>query len=400
MPETPATPASIQSLASQHVCHAEQATLRDPRCGLESRALQVIGLVGGGTMGSGIAVACLLSDCKVVMVVRSAAACDLARSRIESILQNSLQRGLINAERHAMLLAACTVTANPAELAAAHLVIESVSEDMETKKQVFSMLDDVTAAETVLASNTSYLDINEIAREVSDPTRVIGMHFFSPAYIMKLLEIIVPDHVADDVVATAATLGSKLGKRCVLAGVGDGFIGNRILAAYRQQADYLLENGAMPQDIDQAMLDFGFPMGLYAMQDLAGLDIGWARRKNLLAAGALAERYTEIADTLCKMQRYGRKTGAGYYRYVDGRAQVDETVEALIVARRQREGVSAQTFSAQEIMRRILTSMQTEAQAVLAEGVAASADDIDVVMVNGYGFPRWRGGPMYMLRDN
>lgn len=387
-------------MAQQHLSLAEQATLRDPRCRLDSRPLQVIGVVGGGTMGSGIAAACLLADYQVVVATRSDTARDAARVRIESILHNSLQRGLIDTGRHAGLLNACTVTCDSRYLARTHLVIEAVIEDMETKKTVFSMLDELTPASTVLASNTSFLDIQEIASVVSDPGRVIGLHFFSPAYAMKLLEIVVPDGVADDVVASAAALGSKLGKKSVLAGNGGGFIGNRILAAYRQQADCLVEQGAMPQQVDQAMRDFGFAMGLYEMQDLAGLDIGYARRLHLKATRAPAEDFTEIADQLCEMKRYGRKTGAGYYRYVDGKAQIDQVVEALIRAVRQRKRIRAKTYAGSQIMASILTRMQQEAEAVLADGIASSADDIDVVMVNGYGFPRLRGGPMYMLQNN
>ncbi len=400
MPATPDNPSSPESQALQYILRAERSTLRDARCKAAPRPVYLIGIVGGGAMGAGIAACCVLSGFKVVVAVRNAAGQKAARNRIETILHDSLQRGLITVQQQAEFLQACKVTCNSADLANSDLVIETVIEDMQTKKNVFAMLDEQTPPETVLASNTSYLDINELARSVRDARRVIGMHFFAPAYKMKLLEIVVPDAVADDVIATAAALGRQLGKTSVLAGVCNGFIANRILAAYRQQADWLVETGAMPQDIDNAMLDFGFPMGLYAMQDLGGLDIGWLRRRDLAATGGPAERCTEVADALCELQRYGRKTGAGYYRYIGGKPQVDEVVEALIVTQRQRKRIQTRSWSGQEIMQRLLDSMQQEATLILAQGMSYSADDIDVVMVNGFGFPRERGGPMYMLENS
>jgi 3-hydroxyacyl-CoA dehydrogenase len=232
-----------------------------------------------------------------------------------------------------------------------------------------------------------------------DPSRAIGLHFFSPAHIMKLLEIVLPDSVADDVVSTAVKLSKKLGKIGVFSGVCDGFIGNRIMSAYRTEADRLLIDGADPEQVDAAMRDYGFPIGVFEMQDLAGLDIAWAMRKRRLAEGKLSQGYIRIADRLCELGRFGRKSGAGWYDYDGTKALPSGAVTAIVAEERQAMGKTAVVFSNEEVMSRILGAMHLEAQAVLAEGIARSAQDIDVVMVNGYSFPRWKGGPMFAAQD-
>jgi len=252
----------------------------------------------------------------------------------------------------------------------------------------------------VLATNTSYLDIAEIAESVADPSRVLGLHFFSPAYIMKLLEIVHPPKVADDVLATGFALAKRLGKIAVPAGICDGFIGNRIMSAYRRECDYMLEDGALPQDVDAAMRDFGFAMGIFAMQDMAGLDIAWAMRKRQAATRPADMRYVDIPDQLCELGRFGRKTGAGWYDYTsDPKGAPDPLVEGIITKASADKGITRVPLSADEIMGRIIGVMQSEGRKILAEGIAQSPEAIDVVMVNGYGFPRWRGGPMFMAGD-
>ncbi|MGB3409474.1 MAG: 3-hydroxyacyl-CoA dehydrogenase NAD-binding domain-containing protein, partial [Jannaschia sp.] len=281
-------------------------------------------------------------------------------------------------------------------LADVDLVIEAVFEEMSVKRDVFAELDRHTRADAVLATNTSYLDIDAIAATVSDPSRVIGLHFFSPAHIMKLLEIVTPAAVADDVVATGAALGKRLRKTAVLAGVCDGFIGNRIMSAYRREAEYLVEDGAEPEQVDAAMRDFGFAMGIFEVQDMAGLDIAWAMRKRRAATRDPSERYVTIADRLCEAGRLGRKTGAGWYAYDGGKPVPDPAVAVIIADARADAGIVSRAFTDARIMDRIMGAMTTEAQAVLAEGIARQASDIDVTMVAGYGFPRWRGGPMFL----
>ncbi|MBO6636692.1 MAG: enoyl-CoA hydratase/isomerase family protein [Roseitalea sp.] len=388
--------ASDQSAALRHIFMAERATLSDPRCKGTPRPFDTVGVVGGGTMGAGIAAACLLSGLTVLLVERDGEAARAAHERVSSILDQSAKRGIIDETARADIGARFSAHDGYAPLSRADLVIEAIFEEMDVKKAVFATLDAATRADAILATNTSYLDVDAIASTVADPSRVIGLHFFSPAHIMKLLEIVVPERVADDVVATAAAFAKRLRKTAVLSGVCDGFIANRIMSAYRREADYLIEDGALPADVDRAMRDFGFPIGVFEMQDLAGLDIAWAMRKRRAATRDPNERYVAIADRLCAQDRFGRKTGAGWYRYEDGKPIADAEVTALIEAERARKGIEPASLTDEAIMDRILAAMQTEAQAVLDEGIASKPGDIDVVMTSGYGFPRWRGGPMFM----
>ena len=389
---------SAQSKALRHVFFAERGTLSEARCKGEARTLSHIGVVGGGTMGTGIAVACLLAGYTVALIERDAESAQKACDQVSTLLNQSWQRGIITTEKHAQYKENFLVSQDYGALADTDLVIEAVFEDMETKKAVFAKLEKVTPVRTILATNTSYLDVNEIASHLAEPSRVIGLHFFSPAHIMKLLEIILPDYVADDVVATAAVFARRLRKIAVLSGVCDGFIGNRIMSAYRREAEYLLEDGAYPADIDRAMHDFGFPIGIFQMQDLAGLDISWAMRKRRAASRDPNERYVAIADRLCEAGYFGRKTNKGWYLYKDGILQ-GENPEAtgFIDNERTKKNIQTQEFSDKDIMQRILAALQNEAEKVLSEGIARSAADIDVVMINAYGFPRWTGGPMFMI---
>lgn len=389
-----------QSAALRHIFFAERAVGRSARTkGVTPRALNQIGVIGGGTMGAGIAAACLLAGLKVTMIERDAGAAQAGHDRVAEILGNSLKRGLISEDKHTRLMGNFLSADSYDALSEADLVIEAVFEDMGVKREVFAKLDEVTRPDAVLASNTSYLDVNEIAASVRDPSRVLGLHFFSPAHIMKLLEIVVPEGVADDVLATGIAFGKQLKKISVLAGVCDGFIANRIMSAYRRECEYMLEDGALPHQIDAAMEDFGFPMGIYRMQDLAGLDIAWAMRKRQAATRDPAQRYVDIADKLCEAGRIGQKAGRGWYIYEDGKPVQDTEVEELIVAESARKGISRQNFDAAQIMVRILGCMQREGRAILDEGIAASPEDVDVVMINAFGFPRWHGGPMFMAHD-
>ena len=357
-----------------------------------------VGVIGGGTMGAGIAAAVLLSGRSVVMIERDAAALGRGLDTVRGHLAGALKRGKLDAAGHAASMDRLSGATDYAVLGAADLVIEAVFEDMGVKRAVFAELDRATRSEAILASNTSYLDVNEIAGAVADPGRVVGLHFFSPAHVMKLVEVIRTEAVRPEVLATALGFARDLGKIPVPAGVCDGFIGNRIMSVYRREADYMLEDGALPQEVDAAMVAFGFPMGVFAMQDLAGLDIAWAMRKRRAASRPASERYVAIADKLCEMGRLGRKTGAGWYDYVEGTATPSPVVEAIILGESARRGIARRAIPAGEIMARILAVMQAEGQAILAEGIAASPEAIDVVMANGYGFPKAKGGPMWMLQ--
>ncbi|MEO0991033.1 MAG: 3-hydroxyacyl-CoA dehydrogenase family protein, partial [Pseudomonadota bacterium] len=241
----------------------------------------------------------------------------------------------------------------------------------------------------------------DIAAATANPARVIGLHFFSPAHIMKLLEIVVPDSADDTTLATAVAVAKKLRKVPVIAGVCDGFIANRIMSAYRREAEYMIEDGAMPWDVDAAMVDFGLPMGVFQMGDLAGLDISWAMRKRQAAMRDPNLRYVDVGDRLCEMGRFGRKTGRGYYNYdASGKGAPAPEVEALILAESARKGILRRSMTSADVMARILAAMQAEGRKILEEGIARSADDIDVVMVNAYGFPRWKGGPMFLSEND
>ncbi|MGB7336852.1 MAG: 3-hydroxyacyl-CoA dehydrogenase NAD-binding domain-containing protein [Salaquimonas sp.] len=390
---------SQQSNALRHIFFAERATLSDPRTKAEKFPIDQIGVIGGGTMGAGIAAACLLAGLHVTMIEAKEEAAELGKSRVLTILTDSSNRGLISNDKLLTLEASFEVSTDYQSLSKTDLVIEAVFEDMAVKKSVFEQLDRNVSQNAILATNTSYLDVNEISRYVSNPSRVIGLHFFSPAHIMKLLEIVVPDSVSAEVIATVAGFSKRLKKIAVLSGVCDGFIGNRIMSAYRKEADFLIEDGAYPHDVDKAMREFGFPMGIFEMQDLAGLDISWAMRKRKALTRDPEERYVEIADRLCEQGRLGRKTGKGWYIYDSGKPEIDPEVTGLIDSERTRKNIKLTTLSAHDIMHRILSSMQSEAERVLAEGIALKDDDIDVVMTSGYGFPRWRGGPMFMKNN-
>ena len=276
------------------------------------------------------------------------------------------------------------------------LAIEAVFEDMAVKHEVFAKLDATCKPGCVLATNTSYLDVNEIAAATSRPEDVIGLHFFSPAHVMKLLEVVVADKPAPDVVATGFALGKMLGKVSVRAGVCDGFIGNRILAVYRTAADHMVLDGASPYQIDRALTNFGFAMGPFAVADLAGLDIGWATRKRKAPHRHPEERVPTYIDKLCEQGHFGQKTGEGYYVYTEGQrgGKPNAKIAELIAAEQRERGISPREFSDEEIVHRYMCAMVNEAAKVVGEGIARRPLDVDMTLLFGYGFPRYWGGPM------
>jgi 3-hydroxyacyl-CoA dehydrogenase len=279
----------------------------------------------------------------------------------------------------------------------ADLVIEAVFEDMKVKKEVFGELDARCKPGAILATNTSRLNIDEIAASISRPRDVVGLHFFSPANVMRLLEIVRARETAPDVIATVMQLGRKIGKLCVLVGVCEGFVGNRMLTPYAREAAFLLEEGATPQQVDGALYRFGMAMGPFAVADLAGLDISWEARKRLAPTRPAHLRYSKVADRICEMGRLGQKTGAGWYRYASGsRTPVpDPEIEALIETCAGEAGIQRRAVSDQEIVERTIYALVNEGARILEDGIAQRASDIDLVYVNGYGFPAWRGGPMF-----
>ncbi|WP_119166588.1 3-hydroxyacyl-CoA dehydrogenase NAD-binding domain-containing protein [Algihabitans albus] len=390
--------ASPQREGLIHAFFAERAVAKLPELKeVAARPVGTVGVIGGGTMGAGIAASALLSGLTVALVERDDAAVEKARGTVETLLGTAVKRGKLGEPAFAEIKAQrFTVVTDFAALANADLVIEAVFEDMEVKREVFRQLDPVAKPGAILATNTSYLDVNEIAAVTARPADVIGLHFFSPAHVMKLLEIVVADATAPEVVATGFTLAKRLGKVAVRAGVCDGFIGNRILSTYRAAADHMVLDGASPYQIDRALVAFGFAMGPFAVSDLAGLDIGYATRKRKAATRDPRERVPSYADRLYEMGRYGQKTGRGYYLYSEGRRAgiEDPEVEAIIAAERDALGITPRDFTDEEIQRRYMTAMVNEGARVVEEGIARRPLDVDVTLLYGYGFPRWRGGPM------
>lgn len=387
---------SPQAAALRHVFFAEREVAKVPGLdGVTARPVTTIGVAGAGTMGSGIAVACLDAGYCVVVVEQNEAAAEAGRQRIAGLYDRAIKSQRMTEGDKAARLGRLTIAADRVAFAPADLVIEAVFDDLAVKQDLFKSLDGIVRPDAILATNTSYLDPDVIAAATAHPARIVGMHFFSPANVMRLLEVVKARQTAPDVLATALAVGKKLHKLSVVTGVCEGFIGNRILATYRKQCEYMLEDGALPQQIDAAIEVFGLPMGPFAVNDLAGLDIAWMRRKRLAAGRDPRERYVTIADTLCEQGRLGQKTGAGWYRYVDGKREVDPAVTALVEAASRDKNIARRPIAAAEIQARIHAAMVNEGARILADGVALRASDIDLVLVNGYGYPSWRGGPMF-----
>lgn len=379
-----------------HAFFGERAVSNIPEAKGPARDIAHAGVIGGGTMGSGIATACLLAGLKVTLVEVAQDGLDRGIATITGNLDGAVKRGKLKADKRDATLANLTPSLDMAALADVDLVIEAVFEDMSVKKDIFGKLDAICKAGAILASNTSYLDIDEIAAVTSRPQDVIGLHFFSPAHVMRLLEIVVADKTAADVVASGFALAKKLGKVGVRAGVCDGFIGNRILAHYSKTASYLVLDGATPQQVDTALEGFGFAMGPHKVGDLAGLDIGWMTRKRKAATRDPNERYAgAVADRICEEGWFGRKTGKGYYVYEGRDITPNPAVDEFITEERAKAHITPRQFTDQEIVDRYMTAMIVEAARVVEDGTARRPLDVDMVFLFGYGFPRHRGGPLH-----
>ena len=379
-----------------HAFFAERAVAKVPEGEATPRPVESIGVVGGGTMGSGIATAALLAGVPVTLAERDEESLAKGRATIEGNLAGAVKRGKLSEDGRAQILAErLKTTTDYADFAAADLLIEAVFEEMAVKKEVFARLDAVAKDGALIATNTSYLDVDEIAATTSRPSDVLGLHFFSPAHIMRLLEVVVGERTAPEVVATGFALGKALRKVAVRSGVCDGFIGNRILSHYRRVADLLVLDGALPVDVDRALEDFGFAMGPFAVADLAGLDIGFATRKRRAATRPADERTADFPDAICERGWFGRKTGRGYYVYEEGGRTPNPVVEEIIAAEREAKGIAPRDYGAEEIVERYMTAMISEATRVVEEGIALAPIDVDAVLLFGYGFPRHRGGPMH-----
>ncbi len=388
-----------QSRALRHIFAAERAALKVPGIDLDTaKKISHVGVAGAGIMGSGITIAMADAGYKVSVVERDLEAATKGQERIQGLYERNVKSGRITQAVADERLARINVSASRDAFATCDLVVEAVFDDLGVKQELFTALSAIVRPDCILATNTSYLNPNEIAAGVSNPKRVVGMHFFAPANIMKLLEVVRAEHTAPEVLATALAVGKSLRKQCVVAGVCTGFIGNRIYASYRKQCEFMLEEGATPQDIDAAMETFGLPMGPFRAFDLSGLDISWALRKRQAATRDPNARYCSIPDTLCEMGRFGQKTGAGYYVYENGKPKADPAVTEIIEQASRDKGFARQTLSAEDIQLRLISAMANEGGKIIEEGIAQRESDIDVVFTNGYGWPAWRGGPMFQAR--
>jgi len=361
-----------------------------------TRDVESVAVLGAGTMGAGIAICFLNAGIPVTLLETSQENLDRGLGTIRKTYASGVAKGVMQRTEadHRMRLLHPTLAYD--DLREADLVVEAVFEDMTVKKEVFGKLDAVCKSGAILASNTSYLNIDEIASATKRPQDVLGMHFFSPANVMKLLENVRGERTAPAVCATAMKVGKAIGKVPVLVGVCDGFVGNRMLAKRTREAYFLLEEGATPDEIDRVLYDFGFPMGPFAVADLAGLDIGWRNRQSRLARLPPRERANNLLDKICALGRYGQKTGAGFYRYDDKRmATSDPLIVDLIVAHSHEREITRRAISDQEILERCLYSMINEGAKILEEGIVARPLDVDIVWIHGYGFPAYRGGPLF-----
>jgi 3-hydroxyacyl-CoA dehydrogenase len=352
-------------------------------------------VIGAGTMGAGIAVA-LLSAGLPVEVIERDEGMGAGWDRIAGILNRQLAASRITQAQHRERLERLKMSSSWDGLSSCDLIIEAVFEDLALKREVFSKLGQIAAKEAILATNTSFLDIDEIAQASGRRDKVLGMHFFSPAYVMRLIEVVATEHTQAPIIAAAIALAKKLGKLPVVCRACEGFVGNRILNAYRALAEFMVEDGAMPQEVDAALEAYGFPMGVFAVSDLAGLDIGLARRKYLAARRNPLARYpSAVADRLCELGRFGQKTGAGWYCYRDGKRQLDPLVTQIVLDVAEAKQISRQNIAPDTMQRQLRAVMVNEGAKILSEGIVPRALDIDMIMIHGYGFPAWRGGPMF-----
>jgi len=388
---------SPESRALRHVFLAERAAAKVPDLAenIVLRNIHKVGVIGAGTMGGGIAMNFLNAGLPVVLLEMKQEALDRGLATIRKNYENSMNKGKLTSKELEQRISLITPTLDYDDLTDADLIVEAVFEDMGAKEAVFKKLDAVAKSGAILASNTSYLNIDRIGSFTQRPRDVLGLHFFSPANVMRLLEVVRGAHTAPDVLATSLALAKKIKKVAVVSGVCDGFIGNRMLARYSAAAQSLINAGALPQQIDGALQKFGLAMGPFRMSDLAGLDIGWATRKRKALEAGL-EMKPVVADKLCEVGRFGQKTGAGWYRYEDGNRNPipDVVTEDLIAKYRLSNGITPRKISDAEVIERCIFALVNEGARILEERIAARASDIDLVYLNGYGFPLRLGGPM------
>ncbi|MEG0224090.1 MAG: 3-hydroxyacyl-CoA dehydrogenase NAD-binding domain-containing protein [Comamonas sp.] len=387
-----------ESRALRHLFLAERAAskIADVPSSTPQREIRTVGVIGAGTMGGGIAMNFLNAGIPVTILETKQEALDRGLGTIRKNYESQVKKGKLKPEKYEERMALLSTTLSYDDLKHADLIIEAVFEELGVKETVFKQLDAVAKPGAILASNTSTLDVDKIAAFTQRPQDVVGMHFFSPANVMKLLEVVRGKETAKDVLATVMQLAKKIKKTAVVSGVCDGFIGNRMIEQYSRQAGFLLDEGATPQQVDKAVEKFGFAMGPFRMGDLAGNDIGWAIRKRRAVERA-DMKYSATADKLCELGRYGQKTGAGWYDYEAGKRDAipSEVVNQMIEQHRKDSGITPRKISDEEIVQRLVFSLVNEGAHILEDGIAGKSGDIDMVYLTGYGFPIHRGGPMH-----
>jgi 3-hydroxyacyl-CoA dehydrogenase len=385
-----------QSEALRHVVAARSEAEKGPS-GQTIRAIRKVGVIGAGTMGTGIAMAMSNAGLSVTLVETSEQALARGLDMIRANYEATAAKGRLTPEQVDERMQRIVGRTDMDGFRDADLIVEAVFEDMKVKLEIFRQLDAIAPPDAILATNTSRLDVNEIARATSRPQSVVGMHFFSPAHVMKLLEVVRGTATGSEVLATVMALAKQIGKQPVLVGVCDGFVGNRMVSHYTREAQFLVEEGASPGQVDGALERFGMAMGPLRMQDMAGLDISWAARKRAAPTRPADIRYCKIADTICEAGRFGQKTGAGFYRYELGSRKPlpDPRVEEIAVACAAEAGIKRRVISDEEIVERTIFALVNEAANILADGIAQRGSDIDVIYADGYGFPATRGGPLF-----
>ncbi len=386
-----------ESRALRHIFMAERAASKIPDVPVDTpqRAINAVAVIGAGTMGGGISMNFLNAGIPVKMLEMKQEALDRGMATIRKNYESQVKKGKLKQDKYEQRMSLLSTTLSYDDLKDADMVIEAVFEELGVKEAVFKELDRVMKPGAILASNTSTLDVNKIASFTKRPQDVVGMHFFSPANVMKLLEVVRGEKTAKDVLATVMALAKKIRKTAVVSGVCDGFIGNRMIEQYGRQGGFLLDEGCTPAQVDKAIEKFGFAMGPFRMGDLAGNDIGWAiRKRRYLEKPDM--KYSKTADLLCEKGRFGQKTGAGWYDYVAGKRDAipNEDVVKMIEDNRKALGITPRKISDEEIVQRLVYALVNEGARILEEGIASKASDIDMVYLMGYGFPIYRGGPM------
>jgi 3-hydroxyacyl-CoA dehydrogenase len=386
-----------QAKALIHVFFAERAVARTRTASASgNRPVQTVAVIGAGTMGGGIALACAASGLNVLLKDGTQDALDAGMEKIRRSLDSPVKAGRLTPEAAAKQLARITPQLSYDRFAEADVIVEAVFEKLELKKQIFAEIDAVARPDAILGTNTSTLDIDAIASATKRPGDVIGLHFFSPARVMRLLEVVIGRDTRPEVIARAQAFGKRLGKVPVAVANCRGFVGNRMMLPYMYEAQFLVEEGATPAQVDRALTGFGMAMGIFAVDDMAGLDVAWRVRSEIGYPWPAGGRTPLVADKLCDLVRYGQKTGAGWYAYQADRKPVEDPfVLELIRSTAAEAGIPQRTFSDTDIVERCIYSLINEGARIVEDGSAHLASDIDVIYVNGYGFPAWRGGPMF-----